>query len=154
MKGEKFQFVLNICGPAAHQAFDRIDGALGLSEQAAARGFANDDAAVRVEADDRRTESRTIGARDTLRLARLRIRVRDEAVGCPQIDAYNACHVSFVASKIPRSKDRGYSNSFWTLVTRFRMYERRFSKSLRRAMIFLRVAASPSKAASHSFAAL
>jgi len=29
-----------------------------------------------------------------------------------------------------------YKSSFWTLATRFRMYERRFNNSLRRAMIF------------------
>src|ERR1700676_3163514 len=54
-KRKKLQFALHIGGAAAHQGFYGVDGAFGLDEQAAARGFANDDAAVRIKADDGRT---------------------------------------------------------------------------------------------------
>ena len=55
-KGNSFEFVLHVGGAAAHQALHGIDGAFGLSEQAAARGFADDDAAVGIEANDRRAQ--------------------------------------------------------------------------------------------------
>src|SRR5260370_14806810 len=92
MKGEKFQFVLNICGPAAHQAFDRIDGALGLCEQAAARGFANDDPTIRIEAHDRRAKCRTVRSRNTNWPASLVVPVSHQAVRCTEIDSNNSSH--------------------------------------------------------------
>ena len=137
------QFVLNIRGAAAHEALHGVNGALRLRQQAAASGFANDDGAIGIKAHNRRAEGVAVGTRDTLRLARLRIGVRDEAVGCSQIDSDDSAHVF----------DQTSANSLATFVTRFRIYERRFSNSLRRAMIFFRVAASPWRAASHLCAA-
>src|ERR1700719_23998 len=55
-KREKLQFALHIGGAATHQALYGIDGAFGLGEQAAARGFADDDAGVGIEANGRRAE--------------------------------------------------------------------------------------------------
>src|ERR1700732_3687660 len=55
-KPKKVQLALHIGCAAAHQARYGIDGALGLGEQAAACGFANDDAAVWIEANDGRAE--------------------------------------------------------------------------------------------------
>ena len=125
---EKFQFALHVGGAAAHQSLDGIDGALRLREQAARAGFADDDAAIGIEADHRGTQRAAVRARNTLRLARLRISVRDEAVGRPEIDSNDASHYSLAAP-----------NSFATLSTKFRMYERRFSNSFRRLMISLAV---------------
>src|SRR6266581_4468484 len=91
-EGKDFQLVLNVGDAAAHQALDGIDGAAGLREQTAARGFADDDAAVFVEADDGRTERAAIRAADTLRPARPRIEIGDEAVGGAEINADGASH--------------------------------------------------------------
>jgi hypothetical protein len=48
---EDFRFLADVGRSAAHQPLDRVDGALGLGEQAAARRFAGDDCAVSVHAD-------------------------------------------------------------------------------------------------------
>src|SRR5277367_401930 len=113
---KQLQFALHIGRAAAHEALNRIDRAFGLSEQAVPCGFANNDAAIRIEADDGRAERRAVRPLNTLRLARLRIDIRDEAVGRSQVDANDASHVLTQISP----------NSLATLVTRFRMYERRF----------------------------
>ena len=91
-KREKLQLVLHIGGAATHQALNGIDGAFGLGEQAAARGFSNDNAAVGIEANDGRAEGGAVGAGNTPRLARLRVHVRDQTVSGSQIDADNASH--------------------------------------------------------------
>src|SRR5258707_5820935 len=90
---EELKLALNVGGAAAHEALDGIDGALGLGEQSAPRRLADDDAAVGIEADDRRAKRVVVRSRNTLRLARLRIDVRDEAVCGAEIDTDDASHV-------------------------------------------------------------
>src|SRR5258708_36793016 len=91
-KRKQYQLVLNVGRPATHEALHGIDGALGLREQAAAGGFANDNASVGIEADHRGAKRLAIRAGDTLWLPRRRIRVCDEAVGGAEIDSYDASH--------------------------------------------------------------
>src|SRR6202166_217479 len=91
-KRKKLQLALHVGGAAAHEALHGVDGALGLGEQATARGFANDDAAIGIEANDGRAKRGAVRAGDTLGLAGLRVHVGDQAVGGPQIDADNASH--------------------------------------------------------------
>ena len=67
---ENLQLVFDVVGGAAHQALYGINRALGLREQAALGGFAGDDRAVGVYADDGRAERGAVRAGDTLRLAR------------------------------------------------------------------------------------
>ncbi len=91
-KWKQFEFILNVGGAAAHQAFDGIDGALWLREKTPTRGLANDDASTRIEADDRRAKRTVIRARDTLRLACLRVPVSHQAVRCAEIDSDDSAH--------------------------------------------------------------
>src|SRR5260221_2742920 len=66
----------------------------------------------------------------------------------------------FEAQGKPELQEPDYSSSFWTLVTKFLTYERRFSSSFSRTMIALRslslafasIAASHWRAVSWSFA--
>src|SRR2546421_729644 len=78
---KQLQFILDIGGTAAHQALDGINGALGLREKTATRRFANGNTAIGIEADNRGTKRAAVRTLDTLRLARLRIKIGDEAVG-------------------------------------------------------------------------
>ncbi len=89
---EELKLALNVGGAAAHEAFDGIDGALGLGEQSAPRRLADDDAAVGIEADNGRAKRVAVRSRNTLRLTRLRIDVRDEAVGGAEVNADCASH--------------------------------------------------------------
>ena len=83
---------VDVGGSAAHQAFHGIDGALGLREQPVARSFSDNDASVGIKTDDRRTQCAAIRPGNTLRLARLRICVRNETVGSAKIDSDDASH--------------------------------------------------------------
>src|SRR5258708_34552857 len=91
-KRKQYQLVLNVGRPATHEALHGIDGALGLREQAAAGGFANDNASVGIETDDRGAKRIAVRTRDAFGLARRRIRVCDEAVGGAEIDSYDPSH--------------------------------------------------------------
>src|SRR5437762_6620395 len=89
---KQLQLILNISGTAAHQALDGINGAFGLSEETATRRFTDNYAATRIEANDRGAKRAAIRTRDTLRLARLRIQICDEAVGGAEIDSDDSAH--------------------------------------------------------------
>src|SRR5262249_40418709 len=89
---EKAQLVLNVANPAAHQALDRVNAAIWLREQATARRLADDNAAVLIHADHRRTQRAAAWADDANRFARLRIGISHQAIGRAQIDSDNASH--------------------------------------------------------------
>ena len=116
--GKQLQFILHVGGTAAHQALHGINGALGLSQQAAARGFADDDAAVWIEADDRGAQRAAVRAGECTSAGRsARPRTRP---GCWWFrDRFRRC-VPLTCRSL---------NSLSTLATRFRIYERRFSNS-------------------------
>src|SRR6266481_196357 len=91
-KREQFQFIPNVSRTATHETFDGINRAFGLGKEAATRGFANDNAAIGIEADYRGAKGTAIWPRDTPRLVRLRIKICDETVGCTEIDSYDSTH--------------------------------------------------------------
>src|ERR1700730_3834470 len=104
---EKLELVLHVPYSAAHEALDRVDGALRLGKQTPAGRLADDDASVRVEAHDRGQKGFAVRARNTVRLARLRIHVCDEAVGGAEIDSYDASHVllsTFAQGRVQRPR--------------------------------------------------
>src|SRR5438552_8722878 len=109
---KQLQFILDIGGTAAHQALDGINGALGLREKTATRRFANGNTAIGIEADNRGTKRAAVRTLDTLRLARLRIKIGDEAVGGAEINADDTSHDCQVLSKNLRPEGLSYSNSF------------------------------------------
>ena len=90
---EEFQFALDVGDASAHQSLYGINAALRLREQATPGRLAYDDAAVRVEAHDRGTKRAAIRPRNTLRRSRLRIGIRDEAIGRAEIDSDDASHI-------------------------------------------------------------
>src|SRR6266478_4263510 len=105
---KQFQFILDICRAATHETLHGINRALRLRKQAAACGFANDYIAVRIEADDRGAKRVAVGTRDTLRLARQRVGVCDEAVSGTEIDSYDSAH----SENRERLKPLPYTSSF------------------------------------------
>ena len=98
---EQFQFALDVGDASAHQPLYGINAALRLREQATPGWLAYDDAAVRVQAYDRGTQRAAIRPRNTLRRSRLRIGVRDEAVGRAEIDSYDSSHIRQVLLQKP-----------------------------------------------------
>ena len=58
------QLVLNVFDTTAHEALNRIDGALGRFDQVDARGIADDGFAILVESDDRGHQIRAVLARN------------------------------------------------------------------------------------------
>src|SRR5256885_15854846 len=121
-----------------------MDRALRLRQQPLARRFSDNNSSVGIRAYDRRAKGVPVWPRDTLRLARLRINVRNEAIRRAKINSDYASHFLVYAS----------ASSFATLTTRLRMYARRFKWSFKRVMIFFLAASSASESmtASQSFA--
>src|SRR5438552_7816432 len=109
---KQLQFILDVGGAATHQALNGINGALGLREKTATRRFANGNTAIGIEADNRGTKRAAVRTLDTLRLARLRIKIGDEAVGGAEINADDTSHDCQVLSKNLRPEGLSYSNSF------------------------------------------
>src|SRR5262249_40012433 len=91
-KWKQHQLVLNVLDAAPHQTLYGVNGAFWLSEQAATRRFSDDEVAVRIEAHDGRAKRRSIWPGNAQRLFRLRVKIRDQAVGCAQIDSDDASH--------------------------------------------------------------
>ena len=89
---EEFQFVLHVGDAAAHEALHGIDGAVGMRGEAGAGGIADENFSVLIDADDRGKLQGAVRRRDTLRLARLRIGVRDQAECGAQVDSNYASH--------------------------------------------------------------
>jgi hypothetical protein len=63
-----------------------------LRQQTAARRFADYDISLRIETHNRRAESGAVRPDDTLRLFRLRVEIRDEAIGGAKIDSDDTSH--------------------------------------------------------------
>ena len=93
-EGEELQFFLNVFNPASHEAFDRVDGALGRFGEIFARGIADDGLIVLVERDDRRDEIRAIVAGDYDRA--LPLHEGHERIRGAQVDADDAISRTFV----------------------------------------------------------
>ena len=82
---DELQFLLQVGERAAHEPLDAEDGVLGVGERAVARGGADEDGAVVVEADDARHEGDAGCVADDDRPAVLD--VRGEAERGAQVDA-------------------------------------------------------------------
>ncbi len=93
-EGEELQFFLNVFDAASHQAFDRVDGAVGSLDQIFARGIADDGLIVCVERDHRRDEIQAVVAGDDDR--GLPLHEGHERVRGAEVDADDAisCHNS------------------------------------------------------------
>src|SRR5580658_9155452 len=91
-KRKQCEFALNIRGTAPHQALHGINGAIRLCQQTPASWFSHDDAAVRIEADYGWTKRAAGRPGDTLGQARLRVNVRDQAVGGSEVDSDDSAH--------------------------------------------------------------
>src|SRR2546428_8468311 len=64
---EEFEFALNVGGAAAHEAFDRIDGALGLREEPSSSGLAHDNGSICIKANYRVAKRVSVWTGNTLR---------------------------------------------------------------------------------------
>jgi hypothetical protein len=63
-----------------------------LGEKPSSSRLSHDNGSIRIQANYRRAKRAAIWARDTLRLTRLRIAIRDEAISSAEIDSYDFAH--------------------------------------------------------------
>jgi hypothetical protein len=63
-----------------------------LREEPSSSRLAHNDGSIGIQANYRRIKRAAIGARDTLRLSRLRVEVGDEAVGGAEVDSDDSAH--------------------------------------------------------------